>query len=245
MGCAPENYWRRSVNVLGIDTSTKYLCLGIGQGAKVCGYNLEVERKLSALLTVTIQRTLEASGLKLERVDYFACGLGPGSFTGLRTGVAAIKGFSWALQKPMLGISSLDIIARNVGITKRPIVVIVDAKRNLFYCGFFRNREGRLKRIKPYQLLSQKELLEKVSPGSIILGDGVALLREVLIRHVRGAVLFDKGEWFPKPHHLLAEAIERVRDKKIRNVSDIKPIYLYPKECQIKTSSKFRVQSSK
>jgi tRNA threonylcarbamoyladenosine biosynthesis protein TsaB len=222
------------VNILGIDTSTKYLCLGIGQGAEICGYNLEVERKLSALLTVTIQRTVDAAGLKLERVDYFACGLGPGSFTGLRTGISAIKGLSWALQKPVLGIPSLDIIARNAGISDRPIAVIVDARRNLLYCGFFKNRDGCLKRMKPYMLLNQKGFLKKVSAGSIILGDAVGLYREALIRHVRGVTLLDQGAWYPKPHHLMAQALERLKDKKMSNAFDIKPIYLYPKECQIK-----------
>ncbi|KPK97297.1 MAG: hypothetical protein AMJ95_09785 [Omnitrophica WOR_2 bacterium SM23_72] len=223
------------MNLLAIDTSTKYLCLGMSQGARVFSYNLEVEKKLSALLTVTIQRALEAAGLKLEDVDYFACGLGPGSFTGLRTGVAAIKGLSWALKKDVLGIPSLDIIARNAGTTDRPIAVIVDAKRNLLYCGFFKNEDGCLKRIKPYMLLSQEEFFKKVSAGSFILGDGVGLYQEALIRHVRGATLLDKDAWYPKPHHLVALALERFKDKKLNNTFDIKPIYLYPKECQIRT----------
>ncbi|MFH0827406.1 MAG: tRNA (adenosine(37)-N6)-threonylcarbamoyltransferase complex dimerization subunit type 1 TsaB [Candidatus Omnitrophota bacterium] len=222
------------MNLLGIDTSTKYLCLGISRGSRVYSYRLEVERKLSRLLIVTLKRILDAAGLKLEAVDYFACGLGPGSFTGLRTGVAAIKGFSLALQKPVLGISSLDIIARNAGTTERPIAVIVDAKRNLLYCGFFKNLGGCLKRMKPYMLLSQEEFFEKVSAGSIILGDAVGLYREALMHHVRGVTLLDKDAWYPKPHHLVAQALERLKDKKFNNAFDIKPIYLYPKECQIK-----------
>jgi len=223
------------MKILGIDTSTKFLCLGICDDRRIYGYNLEVERRLSVLLTVTIQRTLDAAGLKPKDVDYFACGLGPGSFTGLRIGASAIKGLGWALHKPVIGISSLDIIAKNAGISDRPLVTVIDARRNLLYCGFFTNKDGRLKKTKPYMLLNQKEFLKKVPAGSILLGDAVSLYREEWIRNIRSVTLLDKDAWYPKPHHLMALVLERIKEGRLGCAFDIKPIYLYPKECQIKS----------
>jgi len=98
--------------------------------------------------------------------------------------------------------------------------------------------------MRPYMLLSQEEFFKKVSAGSIILGDAVGLYREAMVRHIRGATLLDKDAWYPKPHQLVAQALERLKDKKFNNAFDIKPIYLYPKECQIKNSSKFVARSS-
>jgi tRNA threonylcarbamoyl adenosine modification protein YeaZ len=102
------------MRILGIDTSTKFLCLGIYDNGKMYEYNLEVGRKLSSLLAVDIKRTLDAAGLRINEINYFACGLGPGSFTGMRTGISTIKGLSWVNKKPIIGISTLDILAQGV-----------------------------------------------------------------------------------------------------------------------------------
>jgi tRNA threonylcarbamoyladenosine biosynthesis protein TsaB len=228
------------MKILGIDTATQFLSLGIYNNSKIYGYHLEVGKRLSVLLTLTIKRTLEAAGIKLRDIDYFACGLGPGSFTGMRTGLAAIKGLSFALRKPVIGISTLDILAKNALPCDRPIVAIEDARRNLLYCGFFKNKDGILERTKPYGLLDEKGLLKNISPGSIILGDALPIYREKLMRKVRGATFLDKDAWYPKAHHLIALALERIQSKRSDNAFDIKPIYLYPKECQIKKSSKFK-----
>src|SRR4030042_6175727 len=101
------------MKILAIDTSTKFLCLGLSDNTKVYEYKLEVSRLLSTLIIQTIKRALDSLGWKVSDIDYFACGLGPGSFTGLRVGLAAIKGMSWALNKHIIGISTLDILAKN------------------------------------------------------------------------------------------------------------------------------------
>jgi len=223
------------MKILAIDTSTKFLCLGIWDGIKIYEYNLEVERKLSDLLSITIKRTLAASGQLIKDIDYFACGLGPGSFTGIRIGLAAIKGLSWALNKPVIGISTLDILAKDVRNSDNPIVPIIDAKRSLVYTSIFKNRNGCLKKILPYALSNEKELLRQVKPNSIILGDAVSLYKERLMRDIKGVTILDKDYWYPKAHNIISLALERIKDKKFSNAFDIKPIYLYPKECQIRT----------
>jgi tRNA threonylcarbamoyladenosine biosynthesis protein TsaB len=223
------------MKILGIDTTTKFLCLGIYDDNKMYEYNLEVGRKLSSLLSVTIKRVLDALKLRADDIDYFACGLGPGSFTGTRTGLATIKGMSWALKKPVIGISTLDILARNVRHTDKPIVPLIDAKRELIYCSVFKNENGRLVKVKPYMLLSKEELFKKIKGNAIILGDAIDLYRDKILMHVKGATILDKDYWYPKARNIILLALERIRDKKFDNPFDIKPIYLYPKECQIKT----------
>ena len=64
------------MKILGIDTSTKFMCIGLYDGAKLYEYNLEVGRLLSGLLNTTIKRVLDAAGLDAEGIDYFACGSG-------------------------------------------------------------------------------------------------------------------------------------------------------------------------
>lgn len=222
------------MKILGIDTTTKFLCIGIYDDTRIYEYNLEVGRGLSTLLTQTIKRILDAQGYQVRDIDYFACGLGPGSFTGMRVGLATIKGLSWAIRKPVIGISTLDILARDVRDTDSQIVPIIDAKRNLIYCAVYKNKNGRMNRIKSYMLLKEEELRKCVKPNSILLGDAVSLYKESILRNIKGAIILDKDYWYPKAHNIIALALERIRDKKFDNPFDIKPIYLYPKECQVK-----------
>ena len=222
------------VKILGIDTATKFLSLGIYDNAKVYEYNLEVGRQLSSLLVLTIKRVLDAPGLRIQEIDYFACGLGPGSFTGMRTGLATIKGLSWALNKPVIGISTLDILAKNVRESDRLIVPIVDAKRGLVYCSVFKNKNGSLLRIRPYMLLSPRDCLKEIKGNAIILGDAVELYRDKILMNLREAIILDKDYWYPKPHSIIELALERIKRKEFDSSFKIKPIYLYPKDCQVR-----------
>jgi len=222
------------MKILGIDTTTKFLCLGIYDDNKIYEYNLEAGRSLSALLAQTIKRVLDALGWQTSDIDYFACGLGPGSFTGIRVGLATIKGLSWVTNKPIIGISTLDILARNATDTDKQIIPIIDAKRNSIYCAVYKNKNGRLNRIKSYMLLSEKEFLKCAEPNSVILGDAVSLYKDSILGNIREVTILDKDYWYPKARNIIGLSLERIRDKKFARPFDIKPIYLYPKECQIR-----------
>ncbi|MDD5464991.1 MAG: tRNA (adenosine(37)-N6)-threonylcarbamoyltransferase complex dimerization subunit type 1 TsaB [Candidatus Omnitrophica bacterium] len=224
------------MKILGIDTTTKNLCLGVYAGGKLYEYNLEVGRSLSELLAPTIQRVVAAAGLKIADIDYFACGLGPGSFTGMRIGLATIKGLSLVRNKPVIGISSLDILAGNVGPTERPIVTALDARRGLIYCSSYKYERGSLKRKSPYSLLSLDEFLKRFRAAKpVILGDALALYGNRISTGIKGAAVLDKDYWGLKAHNLMELALVKIKARQFTSALNVKPIYLYPKECQIKT----------
>ena len=223
------------MKILGIDTTTKILCLGLYVDGKLYEYNLGVGRALSELLVPTIQRVASALGLKIADIDYFACGLGPGSFTGMRIGVATIKGLSIVRNKPVIGVSSLDILAKNVDPTGRLIVTALDARRNLIYCSAYKYEKGLLKRRSEYLLLSLEEFLKKFNAASpIVLGDAIALYGDKIGAAIKGATLLDKDYWPLKAHNLMELACLKVKFKQFTSAQNVKPIYLYPQECQIK-----------
>ena len=222
------------MKILGIDTSTKFLCIGLYDGKNIYGYNLEAGRELSRLITLTLGRILDALNWKVRDIDYFACGLGPGSFTGICIGLATIKAMSWVAKKPVIGISTLDTIAANVKISDAQIIPIIDAKRNLIYCSVYKNSAGRLKRIKPYMLLGEEDFLRQFKGKAILLGDAVGLYKGRILSSTKGAVLLDKDYWYPKAHNIIALALEKVKSGKLNTAFNIKPVYLYPKECQVR-----------
>lgn len=223
------------MKILGIDTTTKFLCLGVYDDERVYEYNLETGVKLSSLLGVTIKRVLDALGWHIGDIDYFACGLGPGSFTGMRVGLATIKGLSWSLKKPIVGISTLDILARNALGVSASIAPVIDAKRGLIYCSIYKTKNGTLKRIAPYMLLNENELLKEIPKNTVVFADAVSLYKENISKKIKGVKILDKDYWYPQGRHIIALALERIKEKKFSHAFDIEPIYLYPKECQIKS----------
>lgn len=221
------------MKILGIDTTTRFMCIGVYDNGKSYEYALETGHELSTLLALHIKRILDSLGWEARDLDYLACGLGPGSFTGIRVGVSAVKGLAWALKKPVVGVPTLDLLARNAK-EEGDIAVAVDAKRSLVYCARYQKRSGRIKRASPCMLISPEEFCKKVSPGSQVIGDACGVYRELMLKAVKGVRLTEKDLWYPKPGNLVALTLEQIKSKSISNAFDIKPTYLYPKECQIK-----------
>ncbi len=100
--------------VLGVDTSTEFLTVSLINGGKVIAdYNLVGKLSHSALLVPTVKKALIKAKKRLKDVGLFAVGIGPGSFTGLRVGVTAMRAFSITLHKPIIGVPTMDAIAYN------------------------------------------------------------------------------------------------------------------------------------
>ena len=235
------------MKILAVDTSTKFLCLALADNDKAYAYNLDLGRKLSSLLPVTIKRVLESLDWKAGDINYFACGLGPGSFTGLRVGLATIKGLAWALNKPVAGIPTLDLLALNASsFGNRYIVPVIDAKRNLIYSAIYETKGAELKKVTPYMLLAPDELLKKIKPGSLILGDALSLYKDKFMQSQKKLEPKDKDYWYPRALNLIALAKDKIKKGEKLSGYDFKPIYIYPKECQIKEAPRYKlVQASK
>ena len=122
------------MKILGIDTSTP-----IGSIALIDGDNLVAEHTLnivqahSSRLMPAIDSVLKWGNITVEALDGCAVGIGPGSFTGIRIGVATIKSVCYALDKPIVGVSTLEAIAYNLQSTNGIICPLLDARRNEIY----------------------------------------------------------------------------------------------------------------
>ncbi len=122
--------------ILAVDTSTSLLSLAIVSGTKILisiadDSTLPQAQKIFPL----INSILAGLNLQLEDIEAFAVNTGPGSFTGLRVGLASFKGMAATLGKPLLGISALDASALAAQVFDLPIAVIQNASRGEMYCG--------------------------------------------------------------------------------------------------------------
>ncbi len=237
----------KPMNLLLIDTSTKHFSLAISKGDKVIIYrNIYLKKVLSSSIIPAIERILNKAKVSLEQLDGFAVGLGPGSFTSLRVGLSTIKALALAIQKPIVGIPSLDLLAMNYQ-AKEPVRVcsLVDARRNLVYACLYEKNNLVLKRKSEYLLTSIDDLFNQLKADSIndkiiFIGDGVALFKEQIIQKAKILKTkwipeFQEKNIFPQARNLLSLVQPRFTKKKYDHVDKLLPLYLYPEDCQVRS----------
>lgn len=232
------------MKIIAIDTTTKFLSLGIYDGYRLGEYYLEMGRLHSKLLTPTLERVLDAFGWSIQDADYFACGVGPGSFTGVRIGLASVKALAWSLRKPVVGIPSLDILAQNAD-KDGVVTAALDAKRNLVYYAVYRKKNNELKRISSYMLLSAQDFVKKTPVGSIIVGDAGFLYKNELLISGKKVIIKDKDYWHFWPRNMISLCLEKIKKGLVFDAFCVTPIYLYPQECQIRENSKLKSKNAK
>ncbi|MFB0972785.1 MAG: tRNA (adenosine(37)-N6)-threonylcarbamoyltransferase complex dimerization subunit type 1 TsaB [Tissierellia bacterium] len=121
------------MKVLGIDTSTKTMSIAVIEDSKIlCEINFFSNMDHSEKLIDNIKYLLESNNLKMDDIDLVGVAVGPGSFTGIRIGIATAKGLLEFLDIPVVPVSSLEILARNFSSSKT-VAVAVDAKRDRVY----------------------------------------------------------------------------------------------------------------
>ena len=152
------------MNYLAFDTSGNYLTV-VAKGKKkaVCEMK-ECLHSHSVILMKEIENRLFEASLELSNVDVFACCIGPGSFTGIRIGVATAKAFAYACDKKVLGVTSFESLAYNI-VEKTKKLTLIDARHDNFYaCAF--DEENKV--ILPPCFLSKNEIIDLYSDYLIV-----------------------------------------------------------------------------
>ncbi len=137
----------------------------------------------SATLMPMVSDLLKNAGLTLEEMDVVAAAAGPGSFTGVRIGVAAAKGLAWPEDKPCAPCSTLESMAWQCAHMGGEVCAAMDARRNQIYCARFRAKNGELTRLSQDRALGLEELAEEVRASGrphILVGDGAHLVQAAL-----------------------------------------------------------------
>ena len=228
------------MNLLAIDTSTKNLSLAVTKNGKVVKFkNVKLVRPLSSSIMPSIRKILDSAGITLSKLDGFAVGLGPGSFTGLRVGLSTIKGLAFATNKPVVGISSLDVLAMNIKEDHVQICTLCDAKRNLVYACLYEKKGSTLKRKSDYFLESIDAILKKIKGEVIFIGDGVKLFRNDIQKATSINPIFIDGELtLPRARCLAPLALKKFQKGQKDDIAQLVPLYLYPEHCQVRNGIK-------
>lgn len=164
-----------STLILAIDTSGKSTSIALASGAaSIASVVIAPEEKRSETLWSDVASLLNETGLTIEDVDVFAACVGPGGFTGLRVGMAALKGFSMASRKPLIGVTSLQASAYGIEPQKR-VCVLINAYKGEVYSQLFRIESDGVPNAENEPSISNLEnALQRVSTHSelVFAGDG-------------------------------------------------------------------------
>jgi tRNA threonylcarbamoyladenosine biosynthesis protein TsaB len=165
--------------ILAFETSAKAASVALHDGKKLLGESYQnTGLTHSQTLMVMAEDLLKQCGKKACDVTAVAVAEGPGSFTGVRIGVAAAKGFAWGAELPVYGVSTLEAMALSLGIHGGYICACMDARRNQVYNAIFLAEGGKLTRVSEDRAIALAELKEELAHigGPVYLvGDGAAV----------------------------------------------------------------------
>lgn len=135
-----------------------------------------------------IEKALAQAGLEREAIECIAVGIGPGSYTGIRAGIALVQGWQLAREIRVLAISSVEAIAEQAFSTgvRGKIHVVVDAQRNEFYHATYDLTETKFSAAEPLRLLPANSILERIQDGEIVIGPDA--------HHFKGETLYPTAE---------------------------------------------------
>ena len=181
------------MKILAFETSAKAASVALMENGKLLGESYQnTGLTHSQTLMVMAEDLLKTAGLTAQDVEAVAVAAGPGSFTGVRIGVAAAKGFAWGAELPCYGVSTLEAMARNLGVWQGYIVPAMDARRSQVYTAIFRAEKGILTRLEEDMAISLEELKEKIKNFAepvFLVGDGALLCYNTLLEEVPQLVL--------------------------------------------------------
>jgi tRNA threonylcarbamoyladenosine biosynthesis protein TsaB len=215
------------MNVLALDTSTDILAVALATGEGWSEASLDLGLRHAERLMDLVESCLSRAGLASKDLDLLACAEGPGSFTGLRIGMATVKGMALALGKPWVAVPTLDCLAYGLDAWPGLVVPVVDGKKGRVYSALY--RKGR--RGSDWLDLPLPGLLSLLDDGAEVLvtGPDADLLEEAAME--RGGICLDGRARWPAARALAILARARFEAEGGAR-DDLGPLYLRPSEAE-------------
>ena len=167
------------MNILAADTSASPVSVALTDNGRLLGeFYLNIKTTHSQTLMPLIKSVLKTTNTNINEIDIFAVNAGPGSFTGVRIGVASVKGLSMPLDKPCASVSTLESMAYCMPYQKGIVCAVMDARCSQVYNALFRLNDGKPERLTPDRALSIDELAEELvtySENIYLVGDGAEI----------------------------------------------------------------------
>ncbi|MGB1505113.1 MAG: tRNA (adenosine(37)-N6)-threonylcarbamoyltransferase complex dimerization subunit type 1 TsaB [Acidimicrobiales bacterium] len=227
--------------ILGIESATARVGCAIGghEGVLASAHSSRGRRHAEALAP-QIEFVAEQAGVSLRELGAVAVDVGPGLYTGLRVGVTTALSIATTLRVPMIGVSSLDLLAFPVALTDRKIVAVVDARRAEVFHASYRPVPGGVQRISEPAVARPGDLVAAIEADGepvLVVGDGAAAHGDVF-GGAHGVEMADDSFAHPSAGSLVALAHARALREEFVRPDEIEPLYLRRPDAEAKWDAK-------
>jgi tRNA threonylcarbamoyladenosine biosynthesis protein TsaB len=239
--------------ILSVDTAARAGSVCLARGEQVlCALSLEAQSSHSAHLLETIQQALESASCALNDVELFAVAAGPGSFTGLRIGIATVKSFAAVTGRPCVGVPTLQAIASAAGPSAHTVALLPAGRGELFTQLFAVDAEGNaqpldepqhLKPLEAWDKYSNHKRLRWAGEGSLVHAD--ALRDHATAQGIDFSIEFDETEGASTQGWIVARscdnlapaiaaiALQEFQQGKTVSADELRAIYVRPSDAEI------------
>lgn len=229
------------MHVLALDTSTAVGSVALVTNGQLRGEVAALVRaKHGEVLLPHVERVLELADLEIREVDLLAVGTGPGSFTGTRIGVATVKGLALSGPTPVVGVGSLRVLARGLGVADAVAVPMVDAHKGELYVAAYRIRHGAISdelvaplHARPVDAVREVRSIVGDDDVLVVCGDGLRkygdVVRAELGAFIEAPSVFD----VPRASLLAIEALARFERDGASDLATLEPTYVRPSDAKL------------
>lgn len=233
------------ITILAADTSTSINTVALCRGetgnpdaAVLAEMVVECRRLHAERLLDAVDWVFAESGFSLKDVDVLAVSTGPGSFTGLRIGVAAWKGLAFAQQLPLLGVPTLDAMSRLLPMLDGVVCPLLDARMKEVYGTAYRYRQGVREKLYPDRAGKVEDFLGGLSGPVWFLGDGAALYRKRIEASFPDALFAPGFCAVPRAAAIAAEALHLLGKGACADAAQVSPVYIRASQAEINRDAK-------
>lgn len=212
---------------LAVDTSSKNISFAVWRKGQLIVDSNKLRDFGAGKFLPDLDKQLKKHKIKLNNFTAFIVGAGPGSFTGLRISYAAMKALNIALNKPIITVGSFTAMAAPFMEKERDILVITDARKNLVYrAKFVRGK------IQGKEKLTTLDDALKGNEHCFLVGYDSNIRQMVLAKNPK--INFYTQDIYPQAKNLLPLGLAYYRQKKFTPLEKLEPLYLHPKDCQVR-----------
>lgn len=231
--------------LLAIETSTKQLGVALSDGERaLASYEVLGEYPHAVELPGAVSRVLKEGRIGLPQLTAIAVDIGPGSFTGLRIGLAFVKAIAAARQTPLVSVASLDVLAAQMACAPHPVYPVLDARQGNAYLARYDPGPSTLlgvpqpERRSDYLLGPIEQVLAESKQPALFVGDGCAVFRDRITARVPNALFAPPEFWLPRAAVLARLGAVRVSQQQFEDPARVVPLYLYPMDCAVRSADR-------
>ena len=218
------------MKILGIDTSSMAASVAVIEDNKlICEYTINTKKTHSQKLMPMIENMLSLSDLNVRELDAIAVCEGPGSFTGLRIGMATAKAIAHVNDIPVIGVNSLEVLAANMNLCDKKICSILDAQRNQVYMNKYILKDDKITELEEISIKPIDELLEEISSSNedwVLVGEAVYKYKEK-IEEISNITIPSPANNITKASTLCFVARDKMlANDQVYNCYNINPMYI-------------------